>query len=126
MLYSGAKKPLVRLAIDFLKSVNKVTFPLSALMFSSLSLTLTRGLFSSTIVVANLIASANRFSSLANSSTNPISRHCLAGTCCPDVTICKAFCAPTILGKRCVPPAPGNNPRFTSGRPHLAEGTAIR
>ena len=33
---------------------------------------------------------------------------------------------PTMRGRRCVPPAPGNRPRFTSGRPHFAEGTATR
>ena len=75
---------------------------------------------------ANFMASANRFSSSAISSIKPISRHCFAGTCCPEVTISRAFWAPTIRGKRWVPPAPGSNPRFTSGRPHLAEGIAIR
>ncbi len=33
---------------------------------------------------------------------------------------------PAMRGMRCVPPAPGRSPSFTSGVPTFAEGTAIR
>ena len=125
MLYSGARKPLVFLATDFLKSEKRASFPLSDLILSSASLTLTKGLFSETIFLAKETAPPSRSSSLAISSTSPISRHWLAGTCSPLVIITNAFAAPTILGNLCVPPAPGNSPKLTSGRPHLEEGTAI-
>ena len=36
-----------------------------------------------------------------------------------------AFDAPTMRGSLCVPPAPGKRPKFTSGKPHFADGTAI-
>ena len=75
MLYSGAKNPLVFLAIDFLKSEKRASFPLSDLILSSASLTLTRGLFSETIFLANETAPPNKSFSSAISSTSPISRH---------------------------------------------------
>ena len=40
-------------------------------------------------------------------------------TCSPEVIISSAFAGPTMRGRRCVPPAPGSRPSFTSGRPHL-------
>ena len=43
----------------------------------------------------------------------------MAGTCWPLVIISSAFSTPTMRGRRCVPPAPGSRPRFTSGRPQL-------
>ena len=125
MLYSGAKKPLVFLAMDFLNSEKSSSFPLSDAILSSASLTLTKGLPSDTILLAKLVASFFRSSSFANSSTRPISKHCFAGTCSPLVIMIKALCAPTILGSLCVPPAPGKRPKLTSGNPHFAEGTAI-
>ena len=40
--------------------------------------------------------------------------------------ISSAFPTPATRGSRCVPPAPGRSPSFTSGTPSLAEGTATR
>jgi len=44
----------------------------------------------------------------------------------PLVIISSARCAPKMRGKRCVPPAPGKIPSFTSGKPSFADGTATR
>ena len=44
----------------------------------------------------------------------------------PVVIIRSAFSAPTARGSRCVPPAPGSRPIFTSGSPIEASGVAIR
>ena len=38
----------------------------------------------------------------------------------------RLFSAPTARGNRCVPPAPGSSPIFTSGRPSVASGVAMR
>ena len=44
----------------------------------------------------------------------------------PDTHISIAFSRPTSRGSRCVPSAPGMMPRFTSGCPICASGTATR
>ena len=75
MLYSGAKNPLVFLEIDFLNSEKSSSFPLSDLIFSSASLTFTKGLPSETTLFAKEIASFSNSASLASSSTKPISKH---------------------------------------------------
>ena len=43
-----------------------------------------------------------------------------------DGIISSAIFGPTMRGRRCVPPPPGRIPICTSGRPTLAEGTAMR
>jgi hypothetical protein len=43
-----------------------------------------------------------------------------AGTGSPFAIMSIALRAPTSRGSRCVPPAPGSNPSFTSGRPSFA------
>ena len=125
ILYSGAKNPLVFLSIDFLKFWKSSSLPLAAFTFSSRSLTFFSGLFSSIISFAKDIDSFKRSSLLANLSIRPFWRHCSAGRCRPEVTIFRACSTPTNLGSLCVPPAPGNKPRFTSGKPHFADLTAI-
>ena len=40
--------------------------------------------------------------------------------------ISSAIATPAMRGRRCVPPAPGSRPSFTSGVPSFAEGTATR
>ena len=42
----------------------------------------------------------------------------------PVVAISSAFSTPATRGSRCVPPAPGSRPSFTSGTPNFADGTA--
>ncbi len=45
------------------------------------------------------------------SSIRPAAFAVFASMCAPDVTISSAFSGPTMRGRRCVPPAPGNKPR---------------
>mmetsp|Transcript_25390 Transcript_25390/g.82075 ORF Transcript_25390/g.82075 Transcript_25390/m.82075 type:complete len:268 (-) Transcript_25390:304-1107(-) len=54
------------------------------------------------------------------SSAKPILAACSAPTGMPPVIILRAASHPITRGKRCVPPAPGSKPRWTSGRPHIA------
>ena len=75
---------------------------------------------------AKAIASAARLSSPASSSTRPISFARGAGTGSPSEVIVAAASTPTTRGRRCVPPAPGSRPSFTSGTPSFADGTATR
>jgi len=55
------------------------------------------------------------------SSTRPISRLALAGTCWPLVIISSAFCTRR-CGAALGAAGRGSNPKFTSGRPQRAEG----
>ena len=59
-------------------------------------------------------------------STRPLSSASSALIGSPLVIIRRPFSAPTARGSRCVPPAPGSRPIFTSGRPIDASGVAIR
>jgi hypothetical protein len=76
--------------------------------------------------LATAMAASRSRSSGASVSTRPISFAALAPTCSPEVIISSARSTPTMRGRRCVPPAPGMSPSLTSGRPHLADGTATR
>ena len=98
---------------------------MAASTFSFISLTFFKGLFSEIISFAKDTESFKSSLSSANLSIRPDFRHCSAGKCKPEVTIFRACSTPTNLGSLCVPPAPGNKPRFTSGRPHFADFTAI-
>jgi hypothetical protein len=49
-----------------------------------------------------------------------------AETGSPVTMILSAASPPIRRGRRCVPPAPGTKPRFTSGRPTCAEASATR
>ena len=44
----------------------------------------------------------------------------------PDTIILRANFSPTSLGSRCVPPAPGTMPSFTSGSPKRLPASATR
>ncbi len=59
-------------------------------------------------------------------SISPISFAAAAPTGLPLTIRSSAAATPASRGERCVPPAPGNKPRFTSGKPTLADGTAHR
>ena len=55
----------------------------------------------------------------------PVSSASAAGIGSPLTIIRRPMSAPTARGSRCVPPAPGSRPIFTSGRPSDASGVAI-
>ena len=55
----------------------------------------------------------------------PISNAFFAGICPPVSIILSASLGPASLGSLCVPPPPGNRPKFTSGRPTKAVFAAI-
>jgi len=122
MLASGALKPRNLRALALRKAANTSGEPPA----TSRSRTFFSGIFSSSTLRAKATAPSSSLPSSARLSTRPMARHSLAGTCAPLVIISSAFSAPTMRGSRWVPPAPGSSPRFTSGRPHLAEGTATR
>ena len=82
-------------------------WPLAASSLSLFSRTFLSGLFSAMHFRAKAMAVSLNFPSGASSSTRPISRHCLPGTCWPLVTISSAFLdAGDARQARCVPPAP--------------------
>ena len=126
ILLSGARKPRNFRALAARNAANISGLLRAASTFSLDSRTLRSGRCSTTILAAKASAAARSSPSGASSSTRPMARQSVAGTCCPLVTISSAFCTPTIRGSRCVPPAPGSSPRLTSGRPHFALGTAMR
>mmetsp|Transcript_17468 Transcript_17468/g.52055 ORF Transcript_17468/g.52055 Transcript_17468/m.52055 type:complete len:203 (-) Transcript_17468:174-782(-) len=74
--------------------------------------------------------SCSAFSSSSASGTTsskaPSARACLAATGRPDTMSSRAASGPTRRGSRCVPPAPGNKPRCTSGSPTRAQALATR
>ena len=74
---------------------------------------------------ANAIAPVSRSPSTMRSMT-PAAAATLAGTGSPLKMTSSAVAGPTRRGRRCVPPAPGSRPSFTSGRPTFAEATATR
>ena len=51
---------------------------------------------------------------------------CSEGTGAPDTIMLSAASTPTTRGSRCVPPAPGMRPSFTSGSAICAPATATR
>ena len=55
----------------------------------------------------------------------PYSNASCAGTCLPVNIISKPVSIPANRGNLCVPPAPGNIPSNTSGRPTFVFGVAI-
>ena len=75
---------------------------------------------------AKAIASASRLSSPTTRSIRPSSAAFFAGTGSPIASIGSDAFIPIRRGRRCVPPAPGSRPSFTSGVPIIAEGTATR
>ena len=71
-------------------------------------------------------ASAPASAGSASSSTSPSSSAREALRWAPEVMASSAACGPARRVKRCVPPAPGISPSFTSGRPTLALAAATR
>ena len=74
---------------------------------------------------AMAIAAAVR-SPLTTRSTMPSDNASAAVTMRPLAISSTAAAGPARRGRRCVPPAPGTMPSFTSGRPSLASGAAMR
>ena len=122
MFDSGALKPRNLRALALRNSAKTSGVPPA----TSRSRTFFSGQFSATTFLAKAMAPALRAPSSTISSTRPMALAALAGTWLPLVIISSAFWAPTMRGRRWVPPAPGSRPRFTSGRPTFADGTATR
>ena len=61
----------------------------------------------------------------AISSMRPVSRACFAPIGSPLLIMSSASGTPTRRGRRCVPPAPGSRPSFTSGKPNLASAVPM-
>ena len=97
----------------------------SATSLSSRSRTRRNGRRSATTRRAKAIAASVK-STTAISSTMPSASASAAPTGSPVTIICNAFSGPIRRGRRCVPPAPGSRPSFTSGRPTRAVAAAIR
>ncbi len=74
---------------------------------------------------ANAIAPASRSPSMIRSRI-PNSRASRAETELPLAHISTALATPANRGRRCVPPAPGMMPSFTSSWPTCASGAATR
>ncbi len=66
----------------------------------------------------------SRSGPVTSSSTTPSARASCADIGLPLVISSSARAGPTSRGRRCVPPAPGSRPMFTSGRPSLQSGVA--
>ncbi len=105
---------------------SKTSLPFSASILSVMSRTRRTGLPSSAIFWANARPTARISSPSSTASRIPRARASLAPTNSPVVIISSAFWAPVRRGRRWVPPAPGNRPSFTSGRPTLALLRATR
>ena len=121
MHLKGAMAPRNLRALAFAKSSK--TEGESAL--ACRSLTLRTGSFSFITFFAKISASAFRSPSMM-ASRMPISFARAAFTGTPEVIISSAACTPARRGSRCVPPAPGRSPSFTSGSPNFAAAVAIR
>jgi len=65
-------------------------------------------------------------SSSASTSPSPAAIAASAPRGSPLVISFSAAAAPISRGARCVPPAPGSSPSFTSGRPSFAAGSSTR
>mmetsp|Transcript_9434 Transcript_9434/g.31183 ORF Transcript_9434/g.31183 Transcript_9434/m.31183 type:complete len:249 (-) Transcript_9434:213-959(-) len=83
----------------------------------------TPGLRSLTMRMASSSSSAP---SGTSASIQPISTASAAEMWRPLRMRLSAFSAPTSRGSRCVPPAPGSSPRWTSGKPTFAVFSATR
>ena len=59
-------------------------------------------------------------------SNSAVSFSVAAGALVPVTIRLSAFSTPTARGNRCVPPAPGSNPSFTSGMASVALEPATR
>ena len=74
---------------------------------------------------AKATAPARRSPSIT-SSKRPVLASIVAGTVAPETIKLSAVSRPSTRGSRCVPPAPGIRPIFTSGSEICVEGAATR
>ena len=81
----------------------------------------TSAAFASPSATAAAVASAG-----TSASRSGLPLKSFAGTGSPDRITLSAFSTPMSRGRRCVPPAPGRSPIFTSGRPSFAPSAATR
>ena len=124
--FSHASKPR-NLRAFALRIVSKIAgSPRAGASFSSRSRTFFNGALSAISRLAKAIAPSLSLPSSASASTTPQSFASRAPNGVPDRMTSSAVSTPTRRGRRWVPPAPGMRPSLISGRPHLAEGTAIR
>ena len=112
MMLHGALKPRARRAIAFSVSLNRSGDSSVALR----SRTRRRGAFCATSIWACATAPASRSPSTM-ASMMPLLLASGAGMWRPEMMASSAYFAPVRRGRRCVPPAPGRMPRWTSGRP---------
>ena len=122
MMLHGALKPRARRAIAFSVSLNRSGDSSVTLR----SRTRRSGAFWATSICACATAPARRSPSTM-ASTMPLLLASGAGMWRPEMMASSAYLAPVRRGRRCVPPAPGSRPRWTSGRPTrvLASDDAI-
>ena len=126
MIISGAKRPRIFRAA-FFRAASKISaLPRSAATLSVRSRTRFLPLPSATAARAQARAPAMKSSPSMTSSTMPRSLATGPGMGSPERMKPRAFSAPTRRGRRCVPPAPGSRPSFTSGRPTGAFGAMTR
>ena len=124
--FSQASKPRNFLALA-LRMASKISgWPRAGSSLSERSRTFFKGAFSAISRRAKAIADSRSFPSSASSSTTPHSLASRAPNGVPERMTSSAFSTPMSRGSRCVPPAPGMSPSLISGRPHFADGTAMR
>ena len=74
---------------------------------------------------ATATAAPSRSDSTTRSNSGDFANSCTdSGS--PESIKLSAFSTPIRRGRRCVPPAPGSSPSFTSGRPTFAVASATR
>ncbi len=125
MMFSGAWKPRVWRATDLRKLANTSGLPRTAASLSSRSRIFFSGRFSFSTFSAKATPAAVRSPSTI-SSIRPALSASSARIGSPLTIIDRPFSTPTTRGSRCVPPAPGRRPSFTSGRPKRASFTPTR
>ena len=124
--FSQASKPRNLRALA-LRIASKISgWPRAGSSLSERSRTFFNGAFSAMRRRAKASADSCSLPSSAISSTTPHSLASRAPNGVPDRMTSSAFSTPMRRGRRCVPPAPGMRPSLISGRPHFADGTAMR
>ena len=124
--FSQASKPRNFRAFA-LRIASKISgWPRAGSSLSKRSRTFFSGAFSAISRRAKASADSCNLPSSASSSTTPHSFASRAPNGVPERMTSSAFSTPMSRGSRCVPPAPGMRPSLISGKPHFAEGTAMR
>ena len=113
MMFHGALKPRARRAIAFSVSLNRSGNSRVAVR----SRTRRRGAFCATSIWACATAPFSRRRPRRWRRRCPCCLASGAGMWRPEMMASSAYLAPVSRGRRCVPPAPGRRPRWTSGRP---------